>query len=399
MNDRYLQMFSWGLLYSIFSLTVVLLYKTLMKPDRIFVLKIKEKKRSILHISDLVIYIILTTVSAIRLNTGSDFYNYYTYFNQINENFSSIKEVLFQSQGGYWILSYIIKIFTDYQYAIFVVIAILSYAYLFYIIRKESDDPSCTLLCYLFLGYYAYSNNILKQYIAMMFVMSAYLNFNDKNYFKCLILSFLAVSFHYSAGIILIVMFLAKNIKPTFGKYRAAILAGIAGAVSLNLILTIFIKIIPSASGYAKYLDWRRSGQLRLIAAVIGMSIIYALLTFLVLKYKDKIKTKNERRYKEIIFLIIGLCINIISIRQWIINRIAIYFYQFIILILPTMLGVLKSKERKKVKIVLYTLMFLYMMFSSIFLGENEYYSYNTVFSGDPPISDVQYNMLHGWRK
>ena len=399
MNDRYLHMFSWGLLYSIFSLIVVLLYKTLMKSDRIFVLKIKDKKKSLLHISDLIIYIVITTVSAIRLNTGSDFYNYYTYFNQVNENFSSIKEVLFQSQGGYWILSYIIKMFTDYQYAIFVVIAILSYAYLFYIIRNESDDPSCTLLCYLFLGYYAYSNNILKQYIAMMFVMSAYLNFNDKNYFECLILSFLAVSFHYSAGIVLIVMFLVKNIKPTFGKYRVAILAGIAGAVSLNLILTIFIKLVPSASGYAKYLDWRRSGQIRLIAAVIGMGIIYAFLTFVILKYKEEIKLQNEHRYKEIIFLIVGLCINIISIRQWIINRVAIYFYQFIILILPTMLSVLKSKPRKKAKIVLYTLMFLYMFFSSVFLGENEYYSYNTVFSGDPPISDVQYNVMHGWGK
>ncbi|WP_153056368.1 EpsG family protein, partial [Streptococcus suis] len=97
-------------------------------------------------------------------------------------------------------------------------------------------------------------------------------------------------------------------------------------------------------------------------------------LIYYVLKYKDKIKKQDERRYREIIFLIIGLAINILSIRQWIINRIAVYFYQFIILILPTMFSSLEVENKKRLKILLYIIMFIYMIFISIFLGENEYF-------------------------
>ncbi len=390
-------MFSWGLLYSLFSLGIIGLYKILLKSDRIICIKFLGRKRSRIHVSDCIIYLIITIVSAIRLNTGSDFYNYYLYFNNINDNFLSVKEILFKPQNGYLVLSYIIKLITDYQYAIFIVIAIFSYAYLFHLIRTEVDNTSCALLCYFFLGYYAYSNNILRQYIAMSFVMCAYINFNHKNYIKCAILSCLAVSFHYSSAIVLIIMYFIKNFKPTFNKFILAIMSGFTGIVSLNFLFKIFVKLIPSAAGYEKYMNWRRSGQLRLILAVIGMCLIYGVLTYVILKYKDKIKEKNELRYREIIFLILGLCINIISIRQWIINRVAIYFYQFIILILPVMFSVIDRKSRAKLKVSLYTFMFLYMIFSSVFLGENEYYSYDTVFSGNSPISDVEYNIIHGW--
>lgn len=126
---------------------------------------------------------------------------------------------------------------------------------------------------------------------------------------------------------------------------------------------------------------------------------MHGILIYYILKYKDKIKKQDERRYREIIFLIIGLAINILSIRQWIINRIAVYFYQFIILILPTMFSSLEFENKKRLKIILYIIMFIYMIFISIFLGENEYFSYNTIFSGDQPISDVIYNQIHGWTK
>ena len=129
------------------------------------------------------------------------------------------------------------------------------------------------------------------------------------------------------------------------------------------------------------------------------MCVIYAVLIYIILKYRGNVKAINKKRYHEIVFLIIGLAINVIAIRQWIINRIAIYFYQFIILILPCIFENMDFNKKRKLKIAIYSLMFLYMIFSSVFLGENEYYSYNTIFSGDAVISDVQYNILHGWTK
>lgn len=399
MENRYLHMLSWGLLYSVFSSVVVTLYKYMFAREKVICFTVQNRRKVVVSYADLVIYLVITTISAIRLNTGSDFYNYYIYFNQVRERYSSIREILLQSQSGYWILSYLVKMFTDYEYAIFVVIAVLSYAYLFRLIRNEVDDLPCALTCYFFLGFYAYSNNMLKQYIAMAFVMSAHLNYNKKKFLKCAFCCLGAFCFHYSAGLVLALMILIRNIKVSMSRYRLSIILGVVGAVTLNYIFVIFFRLIPSASGYEKYINWRRTGQFRLVAAVAGMSLIYAILIYVITKHKDKIKMVSEQRYREIIFLIAGLCINILSIRQWIIFRIATYFYQFIILILPTMFVGMDYHMKKKLKIFLYSVMFLYMIFSSVFLGENEYFSYNTVFSGAKPMSDVQYNIMHGWSK
>lgn len=398
--DRYLHMLSWGLLYAAFSVFVVSLYKALLVKDTVFYLSLgHQSKRPLFFTSDLVIYLILTIVSGIRLNTGSDFYNYYTYFNQITTRYHSFREVLLQSQSGYFGLSYLIKQVTDYPYAIFVVIAIISYAHLFHLIRKEVKDPLGALTTYLFLGYYAYSNNMLKQYIAMAFVMSAYLVFKKHHFLRALLYALLAVMFHYSAAIILMVMFLVHRLKPSFAKFYLAIVGGTLSALTLNILFIIFFRLIPSASGYEKYIDWRRSGQIRLIIAVLGMAVMHTILIYVILKYKETIKQESQERYSEIIFLIVGLAINIIAVRQWIINRIAVYFYQFILLILPTLFSSVPSDKRKKLKLLLYSIMFIYMIFISIFLGENEYFSYNTVFSGDEPISDIVYNYINGWTK
>lgn len=399
MTGRYLHMLSWGLLYAGFSLLIVLLYRSMYYKEKPICITVGRRRKGLIRVSDIVVYSIITFVSAIRLNTGSDFYNYYIYFNQIKERYANIREVLFQSQGGYWILSYIIKMFTDYQYAIFVVVAVFSYAHLFYLMRNEVTDCPSALVCYFFLGYYANSINIIKQYIAMAFVMSAYLCFRRKKIVRCVAFCLLAIIFHYSAALILVTLFAVHRIEPSISKFWMSVVAGIGGAIALNYIFIVFFWLVPSASGYEKYINWRRSGQFRLIAAVVGMSLVYGLLIYVITKNKDSIRKVDENRYKEIIFLIVGLGINIISIRQWIINRIAIYFYQFIILILPAMFQGMDTKRAKRLKMILYSVMFLYMIFSSIFLGENEYFSYNTVFSGDPPISDVQYNIMHGWTK
>ena len=399
MFARYMHMLSWGLLYSFFSFVVVYIYRNLNRTTGMVVVNFGKKELWKLNTADLIAYFLITTVSAIRLNTGSDFYNYYQYFNQVKEKYTSLKEILIQSQGGYYALSWIVKSITDYEFAIFVVIAVFSYAYLFYMIRKEVKDTPCALACYMFLGYYAYSNNILKQYIAMSLIMCAYLNYDRKKLLKFIIFVALATCFHYSALFVAPIMFVVRKLEPSFGKYWLAIIGGGVVGIGLSQILTILIRLIPSASGYSKYIDWRRSDHFRLIAAVFGMCVIYAVLIYIILKYRGNVKAINKKRYHEIVFLIIGLAINVIAIRQWIINRIAIYFYQFIILILPCIFENLDFNKKRKLKIAIYSLMFLYMIFSSVFLGENEYYSYNTIFSGDAVISDVQYNILHGWTK
>ncbi len=136
----------------------------------------------------------MTIVSAIRLNTGSDFYNYYTYFDQILIRYNSFEEVFFNHRVGILLyptslskLQIISTLFCSYH-SIFICLP-------FYLIRSEVEDTTSALLTYMFLGYYAYSNNILKQYIAMNFVMATYLALSRRKYFKTILFAVGAMLF------------------------------------------------------------------------------------------------------------------------------------------------------------------------------------------------------------
>jgi len=393
-TNNYLRKLIWAVAFALFCLFLAGLYSGLLKKRREMVFECGGKKIEFFSSAELVLFFIMTFMAAIRLNVGSDFFNYFNRFNAVSTQIPFIKIV--NSMDGYKILSYLIKLFTDNQYAIFFAIAFISYAYLFHLLKDEVEDRSSALICYLFMGFFANSLNILKQYIAMIFVMCFYRSLCKKQIIRCILFAFFAFLFHYTSIFALAVIFIVKliKLKPSKSLIVIAIVGSFAVAALLPQIISVLIKIIPSASGYSVYVNWRRNGQFRLVIAVIVMSLVYALLLSFIYKYRWKIKEYNEQRYMEITFLIIGLAINIASVRIWVVQRVALYFYQFIILIIPTLLQSLEPKLRRKVKIIIFSVMFVYLIFAGIFNGENEYYSYNTIFSGDSPIYDADYNKL-----
>lgn len=392
-TNRYARKLVWAICFAIFCAMLVGVHSLLSQSKNRVVMYCNGKKYEVISFSDLFLFLIMTVFAAIRLNVGSDYYNYYMTFNKVNKDMKFTKEIA-ENFGGYRWLSYIIKQFTDYEYAIFLVVAIILYFYLFHLMKGEVEERSAALLCYMFLGFFANSLNIIKQCIAMMFVFCFYNSLRNKNYFKCCMFGFLAYLFHFTALVPMVVIIGLNiiKIKPTKKLYYLSIAGGLFLFLFLPQLIKIMVAFLPSASGYAIYVGWRRNNQIRLVLAVAGMSAIYTFILGYIVKYKDVIKKKNKDRYFEITLLIIGLCINIASIRIWVVQRIALYFYQFIILILPTMFEGLPSNKRKRMKQILYAAMFVYMIFSGIFLGENEYYSYNTIFSGDEPIYDVEFN-------
>lgn len=392
-TNKYARKLVWGIGFAFFCATLAGIYTIMSQKRNKVVINFRGSKKELFSLSDFVTFFIMTFWASIRLNVGSDFYNYYLRFNYIKKEMSFIKDIANSFDGYRW-LSYIIKQFTAYEYAIFVVIAICLYWFLFHLMKDEVEDRSAAFICYLFLGFFANSLNILKQCIAMMFVMCFYKTMNQKHFIKCVIFAFLAFLFHYSAIFALITISIFRMIKihPSKKLFFTSIIVGILLAILLPQLIRLIIQFFPSASGYKVYVNWRRNNQIRLIIAVIGMSLMYIFLLMYLIKNKERIRITNESRYWEISLLIIGLCINIASIRIWIVQRIALYFYQFIILILPTMFQGMKSKQRKMAKQIIYLVMFVYLIFSGIFFGENEYYSYNTVFSGDAPIYDADFN-------
>lgn len=392
-TNKYIRKLVWGIGFASFCFILYGLYNLMLKKRNKVIISVAGTKHSLFSIADIFMFIFMTIFAGIRLNVGSDYYNYFIRFNNANENLTSIKDVIFTSDG-YRLLSVIVKQFTENEYAIFSVVAIIIYSHLFFFINKETEDKSSAFACYLFLGFFSNSLNILRQCIAMMLVISFYISFRERKIAKSLIFVVLSFMFHYSSifAITIIAAITIWKPKPTKILLIISIFGGTIFAIFLPQIISMLIKFIPSASGYVNYANWRRNSQIRLIIAVTGMSLIYIFLLIYIIKLKDKIKSVNKNHYMEITFLIIGLCINIASIRIWVAHRIALYFYQFIIFIIPSLLKSMNEPQKGRLKKLLFTTMFVYLIFSGIFLGENEYCSYNTIFSGGKPIYDADFN-------
>lgn len=394
-TNKYVRKLLWGIGFAIFCAFLSSLYSVLCRKEKKLYLTYRGQKQLLFSYADLILFSIMTFLASIRLNVGSDYYNYYMIFNKVQRDVVITRDRIV-SQSGYYLLSYIIKQFTDNEYAIFAVIAVILYGLLFYLLKDEVNDRPAAFTCYLFLGFFANSLNILKQCIAMMFVMCFYKYLRNKNFIRCILSAIIAIIFHYSAifALVIICLFSVIKIPPSKRLFYFSVALGIFIALFLPQILNIIIKLVPSASGYTTYVNWRRNNQIRLILGVAGTGLFYIFLIYFIVRNRMRIRALDETRYFEISFLIFGLCINLASIRIWVVQRIALYFYQFTFFIIPTLFQSFEANKRRKIKQVIYFFMFIYLVFSGIFVGENEYYSYNTIFSGDKPVYDAEFNKM-----
>lgn len=398
--DRLIHMASWGIIYTLFSFVVIKLYKSLLRGENgRTVMRLGALSWDAVQRSDVCVFFILTIVASIRCNVGSDYYNYYNYFNSVQLKYSSLLEVFSDSLfNGYNALSYLVKLVSDNQYIIFAIVAVISYVTFFSIIREESEDCEVSLWCYMYLGFFANSLNIIKQYFAMTFLLMAYFSWKRKHRIRVILFCCLSIIFHYSALIAIILFIIARLVEPTKIMGQLIWIIGIATGILLPNILQLILKIVTSASGYEKYIFWNRNDQIRLQLAVVGSCIVYTILLKMILGKIKEIKDYDYEKYREITFLFLGLLINIVGIRMWIIARVGMYFNMMYIVLLPTYLQLVDDDEVKKTRMRLQILLFVYSVFISIFLGENEYYSYSTIFE-TTPMTIPNYNALHGFLK
>lgn len=351
-----------------------------------------DKKTSKIQLIDIVMMIVLVIVSGARCNFGSDTYNYYIQYNNVLTQYNSFWDVLNSSyQSGFISLSYVIYKLTNFEYGLFWVVALIIYPTTIIYMRKKTEKPSVAFAVYLLMGFFVMSNNILKQYIAMLIIMIAYYSFlKKKRYIGYAVMIFLASKFHMTAVIAGILILIANKIKPNYRNLRICIIIGVLTSVLYNIVIPIIINNIPVLSKYSIYIGIERSYTTMLRGALNAISyvIMYLILTYMLIKNKEQIKDnspENNYGYEQISFLFLAIMISIVAIRNQTINRIGLYLYQFIIFIVPNLFYI-KFDYRKR-QIYLTTLIILLMGwygFNNIIGAENRYYDYSTYFNDIP---------------
>ena len=389
---RYRYILEFVTLYILFCFVMLLPYKV----------KLVNQKGKRMIIPEHIICLIWIIVSSIRLNSGSDYWAYYRIYNDIKVYFHSITEVFDYHgfQSGIHVLSYILKeTFSGdtplEMNVLFIVIAIFSYIVIINRIRKNSKNTKLSIMLYMFLGFFLISNNILKQQVAMSFMLIAYDYLYEKKYLRYVILCIAACFFHISAIIPAITFLIIHRFRLTFRMF----LGFFVFFLSLTLMLPYIARPIAELGILGSYSNYIANislyaGNIRRTIGVMITLVMYAFIFWRIYRFKEKIKSIDTKTYGYIALIFVGIMINAVSINLWVINRIAFYFYQYAIFLVPNTIEILglKKKQYKKYMIIIVIFTFLF----SIFYGENTYYSYHTVFdSSMEPTSLENYVKLY----
>ena len=153
---------------------------------------------------------------------------------------------MFESQAfanyeiGYKWISIVIHSISTNASVYLLILAALTNGLIIWSIWKMSNNPNVSLFAYISLYYYFNSFNAVRQYIAVGFVLVAFVTLREKKYIKSGIAYLLAVSFHNTAvvGLLLIPIFILNNWKEDTVSQKNGILRKLK-----NLVIPILIFI------------------------------------------------------------------------------------------------------------------------------------------------------------
>ena len=360
--DRFDSMFEFAIMYLLFGVIVSAVYKMFNRENRK------------LQLIDAIICLVLVFVSAIRINTGSDFYSYYFRYNTIPETYNSAFEVFTNSRAPLFdVLCYFTNSLGFGQYGIFQLSSVLFYIPLIIFLRKHSDKPYAALSVLMFSSFFLITNNILKHTYAMFILFYAYNGYlrKGKNG-KFILLSLLASLFHPTVLVASIILIVSKKIQPSYRKLVFFNMLGISILILLVLGM-FFVKRIMGIE-HIQYIDDNYAGMVKQTICVLGYVIFYNIICFYLIKHKKNLQKEIPDSSCLISALMIAVSFSIISMIAWPLNRFSIYIYFFAMQLVPTVF----RNETRFNKVFLASLYCIWCVFAVITSGDNEYYNYDT---------------------
>lgn len=303
-----------------------------------------------------IIFFMLFVVSAIRNYVGTDYGVYLNYYRGIGNR-------IYSGDGmeiGYFYLNKITKYLFGGEYTIFIVTSLII-IWMFYItVKKFSVDPLLSVILFICIGLYLGSFNIIRQSIAIAFILYSYKYSETK--FKWMIPILIASLFHTTA--LLVIPFYAIA-KMDLQKKHYLIL------ISLGILLYVgyektVVYLTNLMEGFAHYNDSVFVTQgANPIRAVISISI----LVFCFTAYKDIMKDKKMKF--AFTMLVFANIFTLFMLKGKIFARVVGYFDVFQILIIPYVIKNMEKYKMKKYSIFVTTAI---ICFSSLYF----YYSIRT---------------------
>lgn len=318
---------------------------------------IKSKK-----IQTLFIFVVLFTVLSLRKNTiGTDLLAYIDVFQFV----SKINIFNYNMEKGYLILNRGIRFFSTDERVFIIVISFITTFFITMYIKKRSKIIWLSFFLFVTLGYYFMSFHIFRQFLAMGIMLSSINYIEERNLKKFLLLYFLAISFHYTAAvfILLYIVYPIKINKKLILSYSVMIIFSL---IFSKKILRILFYFIPKYDN--RYADNMKSGE------GIFLFVLFILIVILGLIFG---KNRNQKRI-EYHMMFLSIFLQAISITFSLFVRVVYFFSISMIIFIPNILYEQRDKKIKYLGIIL------------VIIG-NFFFVYNTLKGSDDIVPYLFY--------
>ncbi len=275
-----------------------------------------------------VLSVLLVVFAGIRYGIGSDYFLYTSLYRAIIP--SSLTESLkvVPQELGWVTLAFLFRKVTDSPYLILWIASVLTVVPALIAVKRKSQDPVFAVFLYFFLGYYAVSFNAVRQSIAVSFLLLAD-TYRSESRVKWAIFSAVAILFHSSAIVAIIVQLAAAYWKPRWVSVLASLV--IAGAGSLALLNSQIVGVLAVAlnSRYETYLEGSGAG--------LGTWMMFGVRLFFIILCLSLPRSRQTTTY--LAYVCVSAMVLILGTTYVVIARFEPYFGIFLALLIPNLLS------------------------------------------------------------
>ena len=318
----------------------------------------------------------LILLFVLRKNVGTDYLSYVEYFNVLKVTPISFNVIFkYFIEPGWVLLSYLI-IILKLPYCFFLLIVSIIYFLFIVLIMEKFESKNGRFVFFLLSSIVIFMPflNLMRQELASIIVLYACLCLTNNNYKKTTLLIILASLFHKSALIAFLYVILwqvidkKKNYKVLmWGTYTSIIWGNIIGVT----ILTILQKF-GLTSGYYRINTNSSYGF-----------ILYTVPVLILVIYLNIIKLDLFDDKKNRFFLLIyslSIVFQVIGNYILMVDRLAIYFNNFQVLLIPILLENVKEELNKKIIFLVIFWYFFYFIVMFVLINANHVIPYNIIF-------------------
>lgn len=289
----------------------------------------------------------MTFIAGFRYKVGTDYNNYTLIFQAVN-NFGIANIGIEALEPGYFLINKLVGfLFGNNPIAMNFILASITMYLIIKVISENSADYFLSI--YLFVSFCLFYNmmNQSRQALSIAIALYAIKYLNSGQNKKFVIWILIAASIHFSAIIMMILLFLSK-IKVDFKVIRRYIIISIIAFININLIVNIIEHTKYSIYIGSKY-DFSVGSTV-----ILNMAVRLALL-ICVIFFMKRIK-KNT--YTNILYHMALLCTSfqLLAIKTALFGRLTTYFFIAYILLIPL---ILKSIKQKYIRALAYIAVFI----------------------------------------